>query len=175
MRIRKQDNSLTILDLMQFPAWEYALDEEDFQGQNEKTIRPSMIPPPLDRGKSYFLVRTVFTLANGGSLIGIIKPLNKGEEQLMQPLVPYDLNPVIVTDQGHVTFCYGAFKPDESIILENYKRLGYGSECIFPIRFQADIEVCDSVDEGVLEGFMYFEQDSQDFFGLKLSDIKTVK
>jgi hypothetical protein len=93
----------------------------------------------------------------------------------MQPILPYDINPVIVTDQGHVSFCYGVFRPDEATISENYKRLGYEAEKVFPIGFMADIEVRNSVSEGVLEGFLYFEQDSQKFFKLKLSDIKSVK
>jgi hypothetical protein len=131
MRIRKQENALTIFDLMQFPAWEYALDEEDVPGQNE--------------------------------------------DKLMQPLLPYDLHPVIVTDQGHVPFCYGVFRPDEATISENYKRLSYEAEKIFPISFMADIWVSNSVNEGVLKGFLFFEQDLKNFFKLKLSDIKYVK
>jgi AraC-like DNA-binding protein len=175
MQIRKQENTLSLFDLMQFPAWEYALDEEVVQGQNEKTIRPYLIHPPLNRENAYFLVRASFTLANGVSLIGLLKPLKPGEDKLMKHLLPYDLNPVIVTDQGHVTFCYGVFKPDEVTISENYKRLGYELENVFPIKFKADVEVWNSVDEGVLEGFLYIEQDSQAFFGLKPSDIKYVK
>lgn len=175
MQIRKQENALTILDLVQFPAWEYALDEEYAEGQNEKTLRPYLRPPPIDRNKAYFVVRAKFILANGVSLIGFIKPLKPSEDKLMLPLVPYDLNPVIVTDQGYVTFCYGVFKPDKMTISENYKRLGYDSENVFPIRFKADIEVRNSVSEGLLEGFLYFEQNSLNVFGLRSSDIKSVK
>jgi hypothetical protein len=175
MRTRKQENALTIFDLMQFPAWEYALDEEDVQDQNEKTLRPYLIPPPLDREKAYFVVRARFTLANGASLTGFVKPLRQSQDKLMQPLIPYDLNPVIVTDQGHVPFCYGVFKPDEATISENYKRLGYKAENVFPISFIADIEVRNSVSEGVSEGFLFFEHNSQNFFKLKLSDVKFVK
>lgn len=175
MRIRKQENALTIFDLMQFPAWEYALNEEDVPGQNEKTLRPYLIPPPLDREQAYFVVRARFILANGASLTGFLKPLRQNEDKLMQPLLPYDLHPVIVTDQGHVPFCYGVFRPDEATISENYKRLGYEAEKIFPISFMADIWVSNSVNEGVLKGFLFFEQDSKNFFKLKLSDIKYVK
>ena len=175
MRTRKQENTLTIFDLMQFPAWEYVLDEEDVPGQNEKTLRPYLIPPPLDREKAYFLVRARFTLANGASLTGFFKPLRQTEDRLMQPLLPYDLNPVIMTEQGHVPFCYGIFKPDEATLLENYRRLGYDAENVFPITFLADIEVRNSVSEGVLKGFLYFEQNLQNFFKVKLSDVNFVK
>lgn len=175
MRIRKQENNLTIADLLQHPAWEFALDEEDVQGQNEKSLRPYLIPPPLDRDKAYLLVRAKFTLANGAEKIGFIKPIKQGDIQLMQPLLPYDLNPVIVTDQGQVAFCYGIFKPDQVKISENYKRLGYGSENVFPIEFSTDIDVSNSVAYGIIEGFLYIEQDTQNFFRLDSTDIKSVR
>jgi hypothetical protein len=175
MQTRKQENALTISDLNQFPIWEYALDEEDVPGQNEKTIRPYLIPPHLIQMNAYFVVRTRFTLANGASLIGFIKPLTEKDNKLMKPLLPYDLSPVIVTDQGHVPFCYGVFKPNEATISENYKRLGYEAENVFPISFMFDIEVPNSVGEGVLYGFLYFDQDLINFFNLNKSDIKYVK
>jgi hypothetical protein len=172
---RKQEYTLTIFDLMQFPAWEYALDKEDIQGQNEKTLRPYLISPPLDREQAYLLVRARFSLVNGTSLLGFLKPLRQSEDNLMQAILPYDLNPVIVTERGHVPFCYGVFKPDKETISENHKRLGHESENVFPIHFKTDIEVRNSIDEGVLEGFLYFEHVSKNFFELKFSDIKYVK
>jgi len=175
MRIRKQENDLTIADLIQFAAWEYALDEEYEQGQNEKTLRPYLMSPPLDLQKAYLLVRTRFILSNGDLHIGFVKPIKLGEQIFMQPILPYDLNPVIVTERGHVNFCYGTLKPEEATILENYKCLGYESDDPFPIEFLADIEVCNGIVEGMLEGFLYFEHDPTDFFRLIASDVKFVK
>lgn len=40
MRIRKQIYEITLEDLLQFPVWEFALDEEADEGQDESTVRP---------------------------------------------------------------------------------------------------------------------------------------
>jgi hypothetical protein len=175
MQIRKQDNNLTITDLMQYPVWEYTLDEEVVQDQNEKTLRPLSNVAPPSRDNVYFLVRAIFTLVNRTTQVGFIKPIKKGDDKLMLPLLPYDLNPVIVTERGHVHFCYGVFKPDEATISRNYELLGYDSENIFPIKFRSDIEVGNSYAEGVLNGFLYFDQDKNNFFKLISTDIKLVR
>ena len=173
MKIRKQEDNLTTIDLIKFPVWEYALDEEQVEDQNEKTLSPYIKSPA--HNQTSLLVRATFELANGIVHVGYIKPLEKGENKLMHPLLPYDLTPVIVTDQGHVAFCYGIYKPDAATLLENYKRLGKESDNVFPIKFKADIYIRNSVSDGVLEGFLYFEQNPQNYFRLKSSDMKFVK
>ncbi len=39
-RIRKQVYELTVDDLDRHPVWEFALDEEGEEGQDEATVRP---------------------------------------------------------------------------------------------------------------------------------------
>jgi len=46
MRIRKQVHELTIEDLEAHPAWQFALDEEAEEGQDEATVRP-VGPAPI--------------------------------------------------------------------------------------------------------------------------------
>jgi hypothetical protein len=48
-RVRKQVYDLTVADLEQHAVWEFALDEEGEEGQDEATIRPyeSRGPPHL--------------------------------------------------------------------------------------------------------------------------------
>ena len=46
---------------------------------------------------------------------------------------------------------------------------------VFPIKFTSDVEVLDSIAEGTLEGFLYCEENVQDFFSLKPTDIKVVR
>ena len=40
MKIRKQVYQLTLDDLERTPVWEFALDEEVEEGQDEATVRP---------------------------------------------------------------------------------------------------------------------------------------
>jgi hypothetical protein len=97
---------------MQFPAWEYALDEEAVGGQDARTVRPYQVPPPLDLHRSYFIVRASFYLADGTQMKGYIKPRKLGNSGFMSTLIPYDLQPIIVTEQGQLHFCYGVSRPN---------------------------------------------------------------
>jgi hypothetical protein len=46
---------------------------------------------------------------------------------------------------------------------------------VFPVRFASDVEVLNSIAEGTLEGFLFFDESTQDFFHLKSMDIKVAK
>jgi hypothetical protein len=62
MKIRKQVYDLTLDDLTRYPVWEYALDEEGEDGQDEATVRPVVIEQ-MDLQHSSYMVRTRFQLA----------------------------------------------------------------------------------------------------------------
>lgn len=175
MRIRKQDYELGLDDLTQFPAWEYALDEEEVEDQNERTVRPYHAFSPLDPHQAYFIVRASFYLADGTQMKGYIKPIVLSEERLAEPVVPIDLHPIIITEKGRVVFWYGVSKPDPQRILRNYHVLDKQPSEVFPIKFTSDIEILDSIVGGTLEGFLYCDASVQDFFNLKPTDIKVVK
>ncbi len=175
MSIRRQDYRLTQVDLTQYPAWEYALDEEGLEGQDERTVRPYHASPPLDLKKAYFIVRARFHLADGTQMVGYIKPIKLSGSGFMDPVIPVDMNPVIVTEQGQVTFWYGALKPEIEHISQNYRLLNKKPSEVFPIGFAADIEVLDSITVGTLEGFLYCDNAVKDFFELKSTDIREVR
>src|SRR5262252_1978828 len=46
-RVRKQVFDLTVEDLDRYPVWEFALDEEGDEGQDEATVRPYEPHGPL--------------------------------------------------------------------------------------------------------------------------------
>lgn len=68
MKIRKQVYELTLDDLRKSPVWEFALDEEGEEGQDEATVRPCEIPAPLDPADGPFIIRALFTLADGAQM-----------------------------------------------------------------------------------------------------------
>lgn len=74
MRKRVQDDHLTLGHLMEFPAWEYALDEEGETGQDERTVKPYVAAPPLGLNDAYFIVRATFVFADGSMHQGYMKP-----------------------------------------------------------------------------------------------------
>ncbi len=79
MKIRKQVYELTIEDLNRFPVWEFGLDEEGEEGQDEATVRPRKIKEPLDPSEETFIVRAVFTLVDRTILTGYLTPSPEGD------------------------------------------------------------------------------------------------
>jgi hypothetical protein len=175
MNIRIQDYNLTLIDIMRFPAWEYALDEESFKGQDERTVRPYIAAPPLNPNDSYFIVRTSFFLADGTIMKGLIKPKRLEKHYFISTVIPYDLQPILISKEWKIDFRYGIKKPDSDEIAKNYRIIGKKQNEIFPIIFRSDIEVSNSLTEGSIEGFMYFDQNQNDFFNLRSSDIQYIK
>jgi hypothetical protein len=55
MKIRKQVYELTTDDLEHFPVWEFALDEEGDEVQDEATVRPRESSAPLNPEEGMFL------------------------------------------------------------------------------------------------------------------------
>jgi hypothetical protein len=180
-KIRIQDFNLTFSDLMQFPAWEYALDEEEIEGQDERTVKPYLALHPLDLSDAYFIVRASFILADGTSYKGYMKPQSVDRinvSDFMSVIIPYDLSPIIVLGKEHIHFQYGPKKPKAEEMQKVYDLFAKRPYDIFPINFFSDVEVSSSIHEGKLDGFMYFDQNIDDFAhtkSLKPSDIKYTK
>jgi hypothetical protein len=172
--VRKQDYELSANDLLQYPVWEYALDEEEIDNQNERTLRPSLASPPIDPSDAYFIIRATFRLKNGAQLKGFIKPVKQQYDNFMKPVIPFDLNPVIISDNDNVAFCYGKIKPDQEQIDNNYKRLGYPSNEVFPITFTADVDIKNGISSGILQGFLFFDE-TANIFKVTDSDLRYVK
>ena len=77
--IRKQAYDLTAEDFEIYPVWEYALDEEGVEGQDESTMRPFEHSGPLDTSKQQLFVKAHFTLADGTRFRGWLTPPCFGE------------------------------------------------------------------------------------------------
>src|SRR2546426_6168227 len=95
-KIRKQVYLLTLADLEKYPVWEFALDEEGEEGQDEATVRPYEVSQALDPSHGMFVVRASFTFADGSKMDGYLTPPVQGND------TPGTLQPVIVTTAGQV-------------------------------------------------------------------------
>ena len=175
MKIRIQDYDLRLDDLLRFPAWEYALDEETVDGQDERTVRPYEVEPPLNPESAYFIVRATYVLADGTTMKGLVKPVELRKQGGLSTALPYDLHPTLVTNEWQMHFCYGTKKPSTTTQAENYRLLGKQADEVFPITIQSDIKVADRITEGTVEGFMYFDENTDDFFQVQTEDILVVK
>src|SRR6266404_279844 len=114
-RAGKQVYELTQHDLNTFPVWEFRLEEESEEGQDESTVRPHTATGPLDPADRMFVVRAVFTLADGSRMQGYLTPPVRGDDSVGT------LQPIIVTDRGQVRFWCGTMAPDSKRLAHSYE------------------------------------------------------
>jgi len=150
--IRKQVYELTLYDISRFPIWEFALDEEGENGQDELTVRPYFFSGSLDLNKGIFIVKADFKLADDTLMVGYITPPEKSDKSLGS------IQPVIITEKGQVSFWKGNKKPSNKLISESYKHLGKQKNNVFPIHFKSSLSISTINIEGVIRGFLFFEK-----------------
>jgi hypothetical protein len=150
-RVRKQVYELTLDDLARFPIWEFRSDKDGAENQDEATVRPFTASGPLDPADRMFIVRAIFTLADGSKMKGYFTPPAPGHEGLGT------LQPIIVTDRGQVRFWCGTAAPDAKRLARSYELLAKDGGQVFPIRFESDVELVNGPARGSLPGFLVLE------------------
>ena len=148
---RKQVYELTLDDLSRFPVWEFRLDENGPKGQDEATVRPFTPSGPLDAADRMFVVRALFTLADGSTMRGYFTPPVRGHDTLGT------LQPIIVTAAGQVRFWCGTAAPDSKRLARCYQVLGKDAQRIFPLRFESEVELLGGPARGSVPGFVVLE------------------
>jgi hypothetical protein len=148
---RKQVYELTLDDLSQFPVWEFWLDEGGGKGQDESTVRPHAEAGPLNPADRMFVVRAVFTLADGSKMRGYLTPPVRGQEGIST------LQPIIVTEGGQVRFWCGTTAPDSKRLAQSYSLLGKDAKRVFPLRFESDVVLVGGPASGSVPGFLVLE------------------
>src|SRR4051812_16904883 len=153
MKIRKQVYELTLEDLAKYPVWEFALDEEDVEGQDEATVRPHSISGALNPSQGVFVVAACFTLADGSTMRGYITPPADDEAGLDT------VQPQIVTECGQVGFWCGAMEPDAATRQGFYNTLGKQSDAVFPVGYESSVRLTSGPVSGTIPGFIFLERD----------------
>jgi hypothetical protein len=151
MRARKQVYELTLDDLSKFPIWEFRLDKDGADDQDEATVRPFTASGPLDPADRMFVVRAIFTLADGSRMKGYFTPPVRGHEGLGT------LQPIIVTERGQVRFWCGTAVPDSKRLARSYELLGKDAKRVFPLRFESEVDLVNGPARGSLPGFLVLE------------------
>jgi hypothetical protein len=151
-RIRKQVYELTVEDLEAHGVWEYALDEEGEEGQDEATVRPYEPNGLVDPADGMFVVRAHLVLADGSRLSGYLTPPPPGDSSLGS------IQPQAVAATGHVPFWCGVITPDPTTIAAAYARLGKSQASeVFPITFASDVPLVGGPIAGEVPGFVVLE------------------
>ena len=150
--MRKQVYDLTISDLSSAPVWEFALDEEGIEGQDEATVRPYEFDGPANPSDGMLVVSARFELADGSELVGYLTPPSDDDSGLGV------LQPVIVTTSGQVAFWQGVVEPSRADLDRSYDRIGRVDPTqVFPIRFRSAIPLTCGVVLGAIDGFLLLD------------------
>ena len=152
MHIRRQVYDLTPSDLQRYAVWEYALDEEGTEGQDEATVRPCETGEPIDPSQGMFFVRAAMTFADGTRHIGYVTLSEHGGVDLSS------CQPAVVVPGGQVSFWRGMreLRPEE--LANNYALLQKTSPAqVFPIKFESDVRIVGGPFLGEVPGFLILE------------------
>lgn len=151
-RIRKPVNELTASDFVANPVWEFALDEEGEEGQDETTVRPYPVSGQLDATEGMFVVRARFALADGTQMQGYLTPPTPEDPSLGT------LQPIILTPHGQVMFWWGSISPEPALVAESYSRLGKASPAeVFPVSYESAVPLKGGNVYGEVPGFLVLE------------------
>lgn len=150
MKLRRQVYELTPKDLGDCPIWEFALDEEGEEGQDEATVRPWDGEPPLDPSDGMFVVKASLMLADGTRYLGYLTPPVQGDDSIGT------VQPVIVTDQQQLMFWLGVVAPTPEFIQQAYALLGRKAEQVFPVRYASEVSLVGGAISGLLSGFLHY-------------------
>jgi hypothetical protein len=149
-RVRRQVYDLTVEDLERYPLWEFALDEEDEEGQDEATVKPSEETEVPGYSPGVYILAADATFADGTTAIGYL--YSGGPEDGMGCTQPN-----IVTTSGQVNFWLGWLrfvKDPQARIAEACQILGKDRSSIFPICLRTRPHINGAVMELVVDSFM---------------------
>lgn len=166
--MRKQVYHLTLADFEQYPVWEFALDEEDIEGQDEATVRPCEMTE-ADPTAGIFVVKARFTLNDGTICYGYLTP------QIPEFNSIGHIQPIIITQSGQIYFWHGVVKPKDTEIIEYYRKLGKNAEQVFPVKYSSDFKVVNGPIEGIINGFMYTVEEKSSIFSRKKEVVKIIQ
>lgn len=176
LKRRKQLDELTERDVETCSFWEFALDEEEREGQDETTVRPN---PDWCVGAGLCAVHAEFRFADGTVKQGFILhegAMNTGDErgQEIPDPVHNRYEPTIVIDSEHIPFSYGLSPPSSEDLRVIYAVLGKTRDQVFPLSYSADIPHGQPV-SGEILGFSYRVREKRGFFSRPQDVVKIIK
>lgn len=145
MRIRKQFDELKPDDFRRHPLWEFCLDEEDVEGQDETTAKPSEDTEVPGYSPGAYLVAADFVLADGSRFEGFIFSGEPGDFGCTQPNL-------FVGDELF-GFWFGILSPSAREIKAVYEHLGKKPDEVFPISYVTRVPINGAPLSGIVAGF----------------------
>lgn len=154
--IRKQVYELTSKDLSDYPIWEFCSDEEDVEGQDEATVRPTHKTELAGELLGACIVAANVRFADGTIGAGYLYNCEDDDIGCVQPN--------LLTDTAQINFWLGwlRFVPNaaERVHL-GYGRIGKTKDAVFPLSFESTTKVNGQPLRVVIPGFMARDLDGK--------------
>jgi hypothetical protein len=149
LRIRKQMFDLSDADFKEYAAWEFCLDEEGVEGQDEETVRPSSLRDIPGNSFGSYLVAADVAFGDGSKASGY---LFSDESDVVSA------SPLAFMRSEKVMFQIpGSFSPEKAEERKEclYSQLGMDRASVFPVTFTSLVPVNGSPMRFVLDGFVF--------------------
>jgi len=144
-RIRKQVYDLSTEDLRRYPLWEFCLEEEGIEDQDEATVKPSDDTEVPGYSPGTFVVATDFQLSDGSLMEGYIYSGEGDDFSCIQPN--------LIVDSGQINIWFGIQVPEVEKLKKIYDLLEKTREQLFPICYKTRVAINGSRLNGTIKGF----------------------
>jgi hypothetical protein len=132
---RKPIDQITVADLVDFPIWEFCLDEEGVEGMDETWVRP-LAAAAVPNGAYSLSVAAEFETASGLRVNGLIGVTTiAGEVEIAYPVLLFDGKYLFVPSQHDMQI-----GPDD----EKLRRAvvdALGPSPVFPLRYRLSVSI----------------------------------
>lgn len=146
LRIQFDDFNISHFEIS--PIWEFAIDEEGEEGQDETTLKPRLDLTFPDPSEGLLIVECEFLAKSGSKFNGLCSPTFDNSISSIQPYILFD--------NQFTMFWFGIVQPDKETKDGIYRVLGETADSLFPVKFQSKLPMADgSKIVGEIGGFMW--------------------
>ncbi len=132
---RKPIDQITVADLVDFPIWEFCLDEEGVEGMDETWVRP-LAAAAVPNGAYSLSVAAEFETASGFRVNGLIGVTTaEGEVEIEYPVLLFDGKYLFVPSQHEMQFTAADEKLRRAVVD------ALGPSPVFPLRYRLGVPI----------------------------------
>jgi hypothetical protein len=132
---RKPIDQITAADLVDFPIWEFCLDEEDVEGMDETWVRP-LAAAAVPNGAYSLSVAAEFETASGLRVNGLVGVTTAGEVEISQAVLLFGGKYLFVPDKQDMRI--DALREDDEKLRAAVAD-ALGTSPVFPLRYQLSV------------------------------------
>jgi hypothetical protein len=132
---RKPIDQITVADLVDFPIWEFCLDEEGVEGMDETWVRP-LAAAAVPNGAYSLSVAAAFETASGLRVNGLIGVTTaEGEVEIAYPVLLFDGKYLFVPSQHDMQIDAEDEKLRQAVVD------ALGQSPVFPLRYRLSVTI----------------------------------